>query len=52
MVLNQPEKAKEAYARAVKLKPEDPQLTRALAEASAAALGKTGALAAPEKQAQ
>ena len=52
MVLNQPEKAKEAYARAVKLKPEDPQLTRALAEASAAALGKTGALAPPEKGAQ
>ena len=41
MVLNQPDKAREAYARAVKLKPGDPQLTRALVEASAAA-GKTG----------
>ncbi len=37
MVLNQPDKAREAYARAVKLKPGDPQLTRALVEASAAA---------------
>jgi cytochrome c-type biogenesis protein CcmH len=42
MVLNQPDKAKEAYARAVKLKPDDPQLGQALAEASAAA-GKAGA---------
>jgi len=41
MVLSQPDKAKDAYARAVKLKPGDPQLTQALAEASAAA-GKTG----------
>jgi len=41
MVLNQPDKAKDAYARAVKLKPDDPQLTQALAEASAAA-GKIG----------
>ncbi len=52
MVLNQPEKAKEAYAHAVKLKPEDPQLARALAEASAAATGKTGAAAPSEKGAQ
>ncbi len=41
MVLNQPDKAKDAYARAVKLKPGDPQLTQALAEARAAA-AKTG----------
>jgi len=52
MVLNQPEKAKEAYARAVKLKPEDPQLTHALAEASAAASGKTGAVAPSAKEPQ
>ena len=37
MVLNQPDKAKDAYARAVKLKPDDPLLNQALAEASAAA---------------
>ena len=36
MVLNLPDKAKDAYARAVKLKPGDPQLKQALAEASAA----------------
>jgi cytochrome c-type biogenesis protein CcmH len=41
MVLNQPEKAREAYARAVKLKPDDPQLKAALDAASAAASGKT-----------
>jgi cytochrome c-type biogenesis protein CcmH len=52
MVLNQPEKATEAYARAVKLKPEDSRLTQALAEASAAASGKTGAAAPAEKGAQ
>ena len=40
MVLNQPGKAKDAYARAVKLKPDDPQLNQALAEASAAAAGQ------------
>jgi cytochrome c-type biogenesis protein CcmH len=37
MVLNQPEKAKEAYARAVELKPDDAELKRVLAEASTAA---------------
>jgi cytochrome c-type biogenesis protein CcmH len=37
MVLNQPEKAKEAYARAVNLKPDDAALKQALAEASTAA---------------
>jgi cytochrome c-type biogenesis protein CcmH len=52
MVLHQPEKAKEAYARALKLKPEDPQLTQALAEASAAASGKTGAVGPAEKEAR
>ena len=45
MVLNQPDKAKEAYARALKLKPDDPQLKQALAEASTAASDKTGAAA-------
>jgi cytochrome c-type biogenesis protein CcmH len=45
MVLNQPDKAKDAYARAVKLKPDDAQLNQALAEASAAASGKAGAAA-------
>jgi cytochrome c-type biogenesis protein CcmH len=37
MVLNQPDKAKEAYARAVELKPDDAELKRVLAEASTAA---------------
>ena len=41
MVLNQPDKAREAYARAVKLKPGDPELARALAEASTAASTNT-----------
>jgi cytochrome c-type biogenesis protein CcmH len=41
MVLNQPDKAKDAYARAVKLKPDDAELKQALAAASAAA--KSGA---------
>lgn len=46
MVLNQPEKARQAYARAVKLKPGDPELARALAEAnSAVAAGASGATA-------
>ncbi len=45
MVLNQPDKAREAYARAVKLKPDDPELKQALAEASIAAAGKAGAVA-------
>jgi cytochrome c-type biogenesis protein CcmH len=37
MVLGQPLKARDAYARAVKLKPDDPALKDALAEAAAAA---------------
>jgi len=37
MVLNQPAKARDAYARALKLKPGDPALQQELAEASAAA---------------
>ncbi len=41
MVLNQPDKAREAYSRAVKLKPGDPALARALAEASTAAAAYT-----------
>ena len=45
MVLNQPDKAKEAYARAVRLKPDDPELSRALADASAAASGRAEAIA-------
>ena len=45
MVLNQPDKAREAYSRAVKLKPDDPELKQALAEASIAAAGKAGAVA-------
>jgi cytochrome c-type biogenesis protein CcmH len=36
MVLGQPTKARDAYARAVKLKPDDPALKQALAEAVAA----------------
>jgi len=43
MVLNQPDKAKDAYTHAVKLKPDDPQLNQALAEADAAASRKTEA---------
>jgi cytochrome c-type biogenesis protein CcmH len=42
MVLNQPEKARDAYARAVKLNPDDPVLKQAYAEAAAAA-GSGGA---------
>jgi cytochrome c-type biogenesis protein CcmH len=42
MVLHQPEKAREAYARAVKLKPDDPELKQALADASIAAGGAPG----------
>jgi len=49
MVLNQPEKAREAYVRALKLKPEDPRLAQALAEARAAA-GKTETPAQREKK--
>jgi cytochrome c-type biogenesis protein CcmH len=41
MVLNQPDKARDAYARAVKLRPDDPGLKRAFAEATAAAGGGT-----------
>jgi len=37
MVLHQPEKARDAYARALKLKPGDAALQQALAEASDAA---------------
>jgi cytochrome c-type biogenesis protein CcmH len=37
MVLNQPSKARDAYARAVKLRPDDAQLKAAYAEAVAAA---------------
>jgi cytochrome c-type biogenesis protein CcmH len=40
MVLKEPAKAKDAYTRAVKLKPDDPELSQALAAASAAASGK------------
>jgi cytochrome c-type biogenesis protein CcmH len=45
MVLHQPDKAREAYARAVRLKPDDAELKQALAEASTAAAGKTPVLA-------
>ena len=37
MVLNQPDKARDAYARAVKLRPDDAGLKQAYAEAAAAA---------------
>ena len=37
MVLSRPDKAREAYARAVKLRPDDPALQQALAEAVSAA---------------
>ena len=48
MVLNRPDKAREAYLRAIKLKPDDADIGRALAEASAAAAGKSGAAAPAE----
>ena len=51
MVLNEPRKAREAYARAVKLKPEDAALRQALAEAGTAAAGKPAAAPA-ESQAK
>jgi cytochrome c-type biogenesis protein CcmH len=44
MVLNQPDKAREAYLRASKLKPDDAAIGRALAEASTAA-GKSRTVA-------
>jgi cytochrome c-type biogenesis protein CcmH len=44
MVLNQPDKAREAYLRASKLKPDDTAIGRALAEASTAA-GKSRTVA-------
>ena len=47
MVLNRPVKARQAYARAVKLKPDDPELARALAEASTAAAAGTSGATAP-----
>jgi cytochrome c-type biogenesis protein CcmH len=47
MVLNQPDKARAAYARAVKLKPGDPELARALTEASTAAAANTSGATAP-----
>jgi cytochrome c-type biogenesis protein CcmH len=49
MVLNQPEKARDAYARAVKLRPEDAGLKAALADATAAA-GKSAATAPAQRE--
>lgn len=43
MVLRQPAKAREAFARALQLKPDDPDLKQALEEASAAGASKDGA---------
>ncbi len=40
MVLKEPDKAREAYARAVKLRPDDPALKEALAAAGSAAANK------------
>jgi cytochrome c-type biogenesis protein CcmH/NrfG len=40
MVLGQPEKAREAYAHAVKLRPDDAALKEALAAAGSAAAQK------------
>ncbi len=45
MVLNEPDKAREAYARAVKLRPDDPALKEALAAAGSAAADKGRATA-------
>jgi cytochrome c-type biogenesis protein CcmH len=42
MVLHRPDKAREAYARALQLRPEDPTLTQALAEAVAEASRQPG----------
>ena len=47
MVLGQPDKARDAYARAVKLKPDDQGLKQSYAEASAAAGGGNSPAAAP-----
>ncbi len=46
MVLKEPDKAREAYARAVKLRPDDPALKEALAAAGSAAADKGPATAA------
>jgi len=37
MVLHRPDKAREAYARALRLRPDDQALKQAMAEATAAA---------------
>ncbi|MBV9863366.1 MAG: c-type cytochrome biogenesis protein CcmI [Alphaproteobacteria bacterium] len=48
MVLNEPEKARDAYARAVRLKPDSVELKLAYAEAIIAASGDAGASPPPE----
>ena len=40
MVLHRPDKAREAYARALQLRPDDPALKQAMADATAAASGQ------------
>ena len=42
MVLSQPQKARDAYAHAVKLRPDDDQLKEALAAANSAATAAGG----------
>lgn len=50
MVLGQPEKAREAYARALKLRPDDGALKQALADAGSAAAAKAaGPPSSPQK---
>jgi cytochrome c-type biogenesis protein CcmH/NrfG len=39
-VLHRPDKAREAYARALRLRPDDPALKQAMAEATAVASGQ------------
>lgn len=50
MVLQEPAKAREAYARAVRLKPDDAALKEALAEAATAAAAEAGRPGAPPRR--
>jgi cytochrome c-type biogenesis protein CcmH len=52
MVLGQPEKAREAYTRALKLRPDDAALKQALADAGSAAAAKAAGPASPPEKAR
>jgi cytochrome c-type biogenesis protein CcmH len=52
MVLRQPDKARDAYTRALELKPTDPALKKSLIEAATAAAGQAAAAAPAQKDAK